>query len=139
MKHFILSGLLFLLLFSCGRTKKPPETTTTEPGKEVYMKYCLACHPMDGSGVPGMYPTLQKTDWVQEDKTRLISLMLDGQQGEIIVNGQIFKGVMPAHQYLTDEQIADVLTYIRSNYGNNADPVTPAEVARLRSTQTGQN
>jgi len=86
-----------------------------------------------------MYPTLHKTDWVQGDKTRLISLMLNGQQGEITVNGQVFKGAMPAHQYLSDAQIADLLTYIRSNYGNNADPVTPDEVARVRSLKSGQN
>jgi mono/diheme cytochrome c family protein len=82
--------------------------------------------------VPGLYPTLQKTDWVEGDKTRLINLMLKGQQGEITVNGQVFKGVMPAHPYLSDEQIADVLTYIRQNYGNKADPITPAEVMRMR-------
>ena len=86
-----------------------------------------------------MYPTLQKTDWVEGDKARLINLMLNGQQGEITVNGQTFKGVMPAHHYLSDAQIADVLTFIRSNYGNNADAVTPAEVSRLRSNQAVQN
>jgi len=139
MKSFILSGLLFLILFSCGRHIKTPETSITEPGKAVYMKYCLACHQTDGSGISGMYPTLQKTDWVEGDKARLINLMLNGQQGEITVNGQTFKGVMPAHHYLSDAQIADVLTFIRSNYGNNADAVTPAEVSRLRSNQAVQN
>ena len=121
-----------------GRNKKTPEVAITEPGKAVYMKYCLACHQTDGSGVPGMYPTLQKTDWVEGDKARLISLMLNGQQGEITVNGQTFNGAMPAHQYLSDEQIADVLTFIRSNFGNNADAVTLAEVSQLRSNQAGQ-
>jgi mono/diheme cytochrome c family protein len=139
MKSFILSWLLILVLLSCGRSKKPSDSTPTESGNEVYMKYCLACHQTDGSGVPGMYPTLQKTDWVQGDKARLISLILNGQQGEIIVNGQVFKGVMPAHQYLSDAQIADVLTHIRSNYGNIADAVTPDEVSQMRTIQTGQN
>ena len=127
-----------LVLCSCGGNKKSSEARPSDAGKEVYMKYCLACHQTDGSGVPGMYPTLQKTDWVQGDKARLIRLILNGQQGEITVNCQVFKGIMPAHQYLSDAQIAGVLTYIRSNYGNKAEPVTPAEVSQMRSTQTGQ-
>jgi len=115
--------------------KKPAEETKIDPGQEVYLKYCMACHQASGSGVQGMYPTLQKTDWVYGDKSRLIGLLLNGQEGEITVNGQVFKGVMPPHQYLTDEQIASVLTYLRSNFGNDADAVLPEEVARLRQQQ----
>ena len=86
-----------------------------------------------------MYPALQKTDWVHGDKTRLISLLLNGQQGEITVNGQVFRGVMPTHQYLTDEQIADVLSFVRSNFGNTASAVLPEEVATIRQKQPGGN
>ena len=138
MKYSILQGFLVLALFSCGRNKQPSETPIAEPGKEVYTKYCLACHQTDGAGVPGMYPTLQKTDWVEGDTKRLIHLVLNGQQGEITVNGTVFKGVMPAHQYLTDEQVADVLTFIRSNFGNMAAPITPAEVSTERANVSGR-
>jgi len=122
-------------LISCAGNKKPAEETTVDPGQELYTKYCMACHQASGSGVPGMYPTLQKTDWVEGDKERLIGILLNGQQGEITVNGQVFRGVMPPHQYLTDEQIADVLTFVRSNFGNSAGPVLPEEVTRLRQQQ----
>jgi mono/diheme cytochrome c family protein len=132
MKRIILPCWLLLVIVSCGRNNKPAETTT-DPGKEIFTKYCLACHQTDGSGVPGMYPTLQKTEWVLGDKTRLIGILLNGQQGVITVNGQTYKGEMPSHQYLSDEQIAQVLTFLRSNYGNNADPVTPGEVGLVRS------
>ena len=128
----LIPAFLVLALISCGGNKKPAEETTAVPGQEIYMKYCMACHQASGSGVPGMYPTLQKTDWVNSDKSRLISLLLKGQQGEITVNGQVFRGVMPTHQYLTDEQIADVLTYVRSNYGNTASAVLPEEVTGIR-------
>ena len=131
----LIPSLLFLALISCGGNKKPAEETKIDPGQEVYLKYCMACHQASGSGVQGMYPTLQKTDWVYGDKSRLIGLLLNGQEGEITVNGQVFKGVMPPHQYLTDEQIASVLTYLRSNFGNDADAVLPEEVARLRQQQ----
>jgi len=65
--------------------------------------------------------------------------LLNGQQGEIKVNGQLFRGVMPTHQYLTDEQIADVLTYVRSNFGNSASAVLPEEVAGIRQKQPDGN
>jgi mono/diheme cytochrome c family protein len=132
MKPLSVVILSLFLLISCGGNKKPA-VTEVDPGKEIFMKYCLACHQTDGAGVTGMYPTLQKTDWVQGDKTRLIGLLLNGQKGVISVNGQTFKGEMPSHQYLSDEQAAQVLTYIRSNYGNSAPPITAEEVAQVRS------
>lgn len=128
----LIPSLLVFVLISCGGNKKPAKETTADPGQEIYLKYCMACHQASGSGVQGMYPTLQETDWVHGDKSRLIGLLLNGQQGEIKVNGQVFRGVMPAHQYLTDEQIADVLTYVRSNFGNSASAVLPEEVAGIR-------
>jgi mono/diheme cytochrome c family protein len=131
----LIPSLLFLALISCGENKKPVEETKAHPGQEIYLKYCMACHQASGSGVQGMYPTLQKTDWVYGDKSRLIGLLLNGQQGEIKVNGQVFRGVMPTHQYLTDEQIANVLTYVRSNFGNTASAVLPEEVTLQRQKQ----
>ena len=131
----LLPALLVLALVSCGGNKKPAQETTVDPGHEIYLKYCMACHQASASGVAGMYPTLQKTDWVNGDKTRLINLLLNGQQGEITVNGQVFRGVMPTHQFLTDQQMADVLTYVRSNFGNTAGPVLPDEVAAIRKNQ----
>ncbi|HSN49673.1 MAG TPA: cytochrome c [Bacteroidales bacterium] len=136
MKIKKLIPVLFLFTaISCTGNKKPAEAVSADPGQEIYTKYCMACHQASGSGVPGMYPTLQKTDWVHGDKVRLIGLLLNGQQGEIKVNGQVFRGVMPPHQYLTDEQIADVLTYVRSNFGNSASAVLPEEVTGLRQKQ----
>jgi mono/diheme cytochrome c family protein len=111
---------------------KPVQAQKTDPGKAVYIKYCLACHQMDGSGVPGMYPPIQKTDWVSGDKNRLIKLVLNGIDGPIEVNGEEYNQAMPQHKFLTDQQVADVLTYIRKNFGNKADAITPAEVARVR-------
>ncbi len=79
----LIPALLVLTLVSCGGNKQPAEEAAADPGQEIYLKYCMACHQAAGSGVSGMYPTLQKTDWVTGDKTRLISLLLNGQQGEI--------------------------------------------------------
>ena len=138
MKHRLLFLLALPLAIACKQTPPPatesaPAAAPARPGESLYLKYCMACHQADGSGVPGMYPPIQSTDWVQGDKDRLIGLLLNGQQGEIVVNGKPFRGIMPSHSYLTDKEIADVLSYVRSQFGNKADSVTEAEVKRLRT------
>jgi mono/diheme cytochrome c family protein len=134
MKGTVVFFVFLTFLISCGGNKREADVKT-ETGKEVYMKYCLACHQAEGSGVPGMYPPLINTKWVGGDKRTLIHLVLNGQQGEIEVNGHVFKGTMPAHQYLSDKQIADLLTFLRSNFGNQADAITPEEVEKVRKSQ----
>lgn len=104
----------------------------SDEGKNLYSKNCMACHQSDGSGVPGMYPPLQKSNWVNGDKERLIKIMLNGLQGEIEVNGETYIQSMPSHNYLTDAQIAKVLSFIRKNFGNDASEVKIKEVTDLR-------
>lgn len=102
------------------------------PGKMVYQQYCLSCHQADGSGVPGLNPPLRKTEWVLGDKTKLINVLLKGLQSAE-VEGEMYDNVMPAHEFLSDQQIADVLTYVRMNFGNQATAITPDEVKQARS------
>lgn len=112
---------------------KPQPSGKKEEGKDIYKKFCLSCHQADGSGVPGMYPPLQESDWVNGDKKRIISIVLKGMKGEIVVNDETYRQVMPAQTNLSNEQIASVLTFIRNNFGNKADPISPHEVASQRS------
>lgn len=79
-----------------------------------------------------MYPPLQNSNIVTGDKDKLIHILLNGLEGEIEVNGDIYDGVMPKQSNLTDEQIANVLTYIRQNLGNKAGEVRMEEVAKMR-------
>lgn len=116
-------------------TKAPPKPAATavkSPGQLVYEQNCLTCHQASGSGVPNLNPPLRETDWVLGDKTRLINVVLKGLQGQEI-EGDIYDNAMPAHDFLTDIQIADVLTYIRSNFGNKASEITADEVKAARS------
>ncbi|MCK0146771.1 PQQ-dependent sugar dehydrogenase [Arenibacter sp. F26102] len=101
-------------------------------GQKTYYTYCSPCHQKDGKGATGRFPTLKGTDWVTGDKDRLINIVLKGMEGSIVVNGEVFNGVMPQHSFLSDTEIADVLTYIRTNFGNDADTVTEKEVNKLR-------
>ena len=101
-------------------------------GRSVYKQYCLTCHMADGLGVDGMNPPLAKTDYVLGDKTRLTKVLLNGLQG-VEIDGEKYRGVMPAQESLTDAQIAAVLTYVRNAFGNKASAVTLAEVKAVRA------
>ncbi len=117
------------------RTEKEAEASLpATPGKRVYDTYCMACHMSNGLGAPGMNPPLAGSDWVTGDKTRLIKVVLEGLNEPVEINGEIYQNVMAAHDFLNDQQIADVLTYIRQNFGNEAGPVTPGEVEAIRGT-----
>ena len=103
-------------------------------GHKIYNQYCLACHQSNGMGASGRFPPLKATDWVTGDKKRLVHLILNGMEGEIEVNGEIYNGLMPQHSFLNDDQIANVLTYIRTNFGNNASSLSAKEVKIFRKS-----
>ncbi|MEO5977977.1 MAG: c-type cytochrome [Chryseolinea sp.] len=104
-------------------------------GEKIFNIYCVACHQKDGKGASGRFPPLANTDWVTGDKKRLIGILLNGIEGTIIVNGETFINAMPQHSFLKDDELATVLTYVRSNFGNNASSILPDEVAKLRTPE----
>ena len=108
---------------------------TMTGGEATYYRYCSACHQQNGKGADGRFPPLTGTDWVTGDKERLIKVLLNGMEGSLEVQGQVYNGVMPQHSFLTDGEIAEVLTYIRSNFENNADAVSTDEVGSIRKNQ----
>lgn len=95
-------------------------------GEEVYTANCLTCHMQKGEGMEGAYPPLAKADFITKDKTgkKSIGVILNGLTGEITVNGKKYNVPMPAQNYLTDQQIADVLNYVRNSWGNKAKAIT---------------
>lgn len=112
------------------------EATTKESlmaGKKVYDTYCLPCHMANGLGAPGMNPPLAGTDYVLGDKERLIKVILNGLNEPIEINGEIYQNVMASHAFLSDQQIADVLTFVRQSFGNNASEITVSEVQSVRA------
>lgn len=102
------------------------------PGAVVYNLYCSVCHQGDGRGSSPRFPPLAGTDWVTGDKERLIDVIMNGLEGPIVVLGERYNTPMPAHGFLSDEQIADVATYIRQSFGNEASAVSVEEVQRVR-------
>lgn len=103
-------------------------------GQSVYLGTCSTCHQRDGAGLAGVFPPLVESDFLMADKERSIRLVIEGLTGPIEVNGVAFNGVMPPLANLTDHEISDVLTYVRSNFGNEGDAVTDAEVAAVRAS-----
>jgi mono/diheme cytochrome c family protein len=102
-------------------------------GKTVYAANCLTCHQANGGGVPNLNPPLTGTKWVKGPKANLIQFVLKGSKGQVVIDDETFHNAMPAQAHLTDEQIADVLTYVRNSFGNKSSAVTPAEVAAARA------
>ncbi|MBP9674189.1 MAG: nitrite reductase, copper-containing [Bacteriovoracaceae bacterium] len=100
-------------------------------GKNVYTQNCLACHQENGQGVKGAFPPLAKSDFLMADKKRSIETVMYGLEKKITVNGIDYEGVMPKLD-LSDDDIANVLTYVRAMWGNKGDKVTVAEVTTLR-------
>jgi nitrite reductase (NO-forming) len=105
-------------------------------GEAVFNTNCVACHQANGMGIPNAFPPLAKSDFLNKDKIRAIKTVTGGLQGKVVVNGQEFNGVMPAWS-LSDEEIANVLTYIYSSWGNSGKDVTAEDVKtyRVKGTQ----
>ncbi len=104
-----------------------------DEGQRIYNTYCIVCHQADGTGDGNRYPPLAGSDWVTGDKNRLIKAVLEGLQGPITVNGKTYNDMMPKMDFMSDEDIAKVLTYIRMNLNENVGGVQAREVARVRN------
>lgn len=100
-------------------------------GETIYQANCSSCHMPQGEGLEGVFPPLAKTDYLKNAK-RAISIVVNGQQGEIIVNGNKYNTPMAALPQLSDEEVADVLNYIRNNWGNKNPIIKTAQVKAER-------
>ena len=101
-------------------------------GKSLYNKTCFACHQANGEGIPNAFPPLAKSDYLNDDVKRAISVVVNGKSGEITVNGTKYNSVM-TKQTLTDVEVADVLTYVYSTWGNNKTNVKVSTVQEVKS------
>ena len=101
-------------------------------GQRVYEQNCQACHQADGSGIKGAFPPLAGADYLLADPKRSIDVLLKGLSGKINVNGAEYNGVMPAVS-LSDEKVANVLTYVLNTWNNNGGEITPQDVAEARN------
>jgi nitrite reductase (NO-forming) len=101
-------------------------------GQEVFNITCKNCHKENGLGQEGVYPPLAKSDFLAKDAKRAIGIVMNGLNGEITVNGKKYNLDMPAQTQLNDQQIADVLNFVRNSWGNKGKVVTTKQVTTLR-------
>jgi len=123
-----------------GGAAPAAELGPVERGKKVYSANCATCHQANGQGVAGQYPPLAASEWVTGSTKRLGMILLKGAEGPMTVKGaQYGSAVMqPWEKTLNDQKIADVLTYIRQEWGNTAGPVAPEGIAALRKEVAGR-
>ncbi len=105
-----------------------------EKGKQVYMSLCFACHQADGKGLPPAFPPLAGSDYMLADRDRALRIVLKGITGPMVVNGQKYDSAMPPQEaVLTDQQVADVLTYVFNTWGNKGDAFTADQAKAMRN------
>lgn len=118
---------------SSGNTVMPTDSASAVlRGKTVYKTYCLSCHQFDAGGVENLNPPLIKTPFVLGNKAGLIQIILKGFDKRVEIDGEQYSNNMPPLNFLTNQQIADVLTYVRNDFGNKATAVRASEVQIVR-------
>jgi len=123
-----------------------PKMDPVTLGKKQYDLACVTCHMPTGQGLPGVYPPLVDSEWVNGSEERVISIVLHGLKGPITVKGKVYSAAaMPAFGQVqgggynwSDEKIAAVLTYIRQEWGNQSGPIDTATVTAFREQEAGR-
>lgn len=127
---------LSLALAACGGGTAgdgaPP--VQASPGARLYMQHCIACHQRNGEGVPGVQPALAGTPVTIGDPAELAAWVMYNQRPATLPAGK-YRGVMPQFAYLSDTDLAALLTHVRTNFGNSASPVTPDQIAQVRAAR----
>jgi mono/diheme cytochrome c family protein len=121
-----------------GAAAALPSTSSSTPeasqGAILYKQTCATCHMADGSGVPNLQPALDGGNRVVVGKpATLIALMLEGPAVALPADREKYANQMPSFEALTDEEIAAVLTYVRTSFGNKATPITAKQVTAARA------
>jgi len=101
-------------------------------GQQIFNANCVACHQATGKGLPGVFPPLDGSEWVNGDERILTNIVLHGINGDIVVAGQAYKGSMPSFAQLGDAELAAVLSQVRSAWSNKSAPVKPELIEKER-------
>ena len=126
--------LLAQLVVGLGAFAQSSEKDPLVNGKSVYEKTCLTCHQANGGGVPHMNPPLAHAAFVIGDKEKLIQWVLLGSTTKVPIDGKYYSNNMPPQAALSNQDIADVLTFIRTNFDNKASGITADEVKYVRGS-----
>ncbi len=125
---------------SSGGAEQATELSPVDKGKKIFSANCATCHQANGLGVAGQYPPLAGSEIVNGGSKRPVMIVLKGLQGPLTVKGQHYGSAVmqPWEKTLNDQKIADVLTYVRQEWGNKATPVSAEGVAAMRKELAGR-
>ena len=113
--------------------KRAPLSKSAIRGEEVYKQTCIACHQPEGGGTPNVFPPLSGSDWLSRHPDHATMVVLKGLTGPITVSGKKFNGVMPAHNNLTNEQVTDVINYVRNAFEVQYGDISKEQVEKIKS------
>lgn len=136
MQRIFLVFVVMMMSFTAvtAQTNNKLAAASAARGKMVYLQRCMVCHQADGGGVPKLNAPLDGSTSVNSvNIAKLVKYIVKGLNDRIEIDGEFYENAMPAAADLKDQQIADVLTFIRSSWSNKAGPVTLAQVKQLRS------
>jgi len=122
------------LLTAAPADAEPPASDARPPGQRLYATHCLSCHQADGGGVPNMQPAIAGGTWVKGDARALALFVMSGGFDSASRKDSDVGNVMPPFRQLADEDLAQILTYVRQKFGDGASPVTAADIADARTS-----
>ena len=126
--------IVLILIISCstsGSSESSKFTNYYNQGELLYTKHCSNCHQPTGAGLGRVYPPLHQSDFMSNEFERVICLMKNGIQGELLVNGESYNQPMPGVPTLTDLEIAEIATYIYNSWSHNRGIVEVKEVSSV--------
>ena len=136
MQRIFLAVVVGMISFSAAtaQTNNKLVAASIARGKTVYLQRCMVCHQADGGGVPKLNAPLDASTAVNgSDISKLVKYIVKGLNDRIEIDGEFYANAMPAADDLKDQQIADVLTFIRNTWSNKAGPITLTQVKQIRS------
>ena len=116
-----------------ARTGDLTQAEQIEAGKALFAGTCSTCHQANGQGMEGVFPPLAKSDYIAADPKRVPTAILHGLVGAVKVNGKDYNSNMPPMSQLTDDEVANISTYVLNSWGNPGGRVTKAEAAAIRA------
>ena len=129
---FIFLTLTLTLSAYAQKQLAPPDEKSLIAGREIYLSNCQSCHMEQGEGLEGVYPPLAKSDYLMADKVRAIRQILNGVNGSIKVNGVDYNAEMQGFSF-SDQELVDLLNYIRNSFGNKGGATTIEEVRKAKT------
>ncbi len=133
-----LTVLLLLVMSLAACSPDRPPTGDLAQGQEPYLRWCASCHGFNGEGKPPTFPPIAGSEWLDLSDQALALIVLYGLRGEIQVKGETYRGYMPPMQHLSDQDIADIIVFMRSAWTEDEASIDADGVERLRTIFPGR-